>query len=154
MRPASSASGRSLLRRRGVLLSRALPALFLALALVVVVACTAATPQKRAAQALDTVAVSVDAGMKGAAAIYKEGRVYQDEKWVVSDPTAVLMSDAEWTKLADLHEKYRRAGKVAALAIEAAGPGLADPDLILKNVKAAADEVMAFIALVRGGGAQ
>ena len=143
---------RVLLSTRSVSRSRRGASLLVAAALLLTLsACVSATPQKRAAQALDTIATSVDAGMKAAAALYKEGRAYRDGAWIVVNPSAVYVTDAQWTKLAELHEKYRRAGKAAALAIEAAGPGLSDPDLFLRDVSALAAEVKEFIALLNVG---
>lgn len=132
----------------GRLLS-ALPALFLILAIS---ACVSATPQKRAAQALDTVETTVDIGMKTVASLYKEGRVYDPSGvWRVVSPDDVLVTDATWLKLADIHEKYRRAGKAAALAIRAAGPNLKDPEALLFDVQAAGGEVMALVTLIQQG---
>jgi hypothetical protein len=132
----------------GVLLSRAVLALFV----VALVGCVSATPQKRAAQALDTIATSVDVGMKTVASLYKEGRVYDPSGvWRIVSPEDVLVTDATWLKLADLHEKYRRAGKAAALAIRAAGPNLANPDALLLDVQAAASEVMSLVTLLQQG---
>lgn len=128
-----------------------------AVALVVVLAlssCVSATPQKRANQALDTVATAVEAGMQVAAALYKEGRVYDPAgKWVIVSPDDVLVTDAQWVKLADAHEKYRLTGKAAAITIKALGPDAHDISAILVDVNAAAKEVLDLIALFKRGGA-
>jgi len=128
-----------------------------ALALVVVLsltACVSATPQKRAYQALDTIATTVDGGMQVAAALYKEGRVYDPAgKWVIVSPADVLVTDAQWDKLAGIHEKYRLAGKAAAISIKALGPDAHDISAILSDVNAAATEVLALIELFKKGGA-
>lgn len=141
------------LPRRVSLLGGGRLAAALALFLVVLLsACVSATPQKRAAQALDTVATTVDVGMKTAASLYKEGRVYDPSGvWRVVSPDDVLVTDATWLKLADAHEKYRRAGKAAAIAIRAAGPNLKDPEALLFDVRAAGGEVMALITLLQQG---
>ena len=137
---------------RRVLLSRAASRSFSVLLLVALVACVSATPQKRAAQGLDTLQTSVDIGMKTAASLYKEGRVYDPAgAWRVVSPADVLVTDETWTKLATLHEKYRLAGKAAAIAIRAAGPNLKDPAAFLFDVQQAASEVMALVTLLQQG---
>lgn len=126
------------------------PAVLLVLALA---ACSSATPQKRAHQSLDTIATTVDVAMKTAAGLYAEGRAWDESArvWRVVAPSRVLVTQETWDKLAGIHEKYRVAGKAAAIAIRAAGPHLRDPEAFLLDVQAAASEVMALVTLLKMG---
>lgn len=130
---------------------RTLGGAFLALLIAILAACAPATIQKRAAQTLESIAIPVDGGMHAAAAWYKEGRLYNPENgvWTIVSPEDVLLTDQDWSELGAVHEKFRRAGKLAAIAIRATGPALGDREALLADVSAAAKEVLALIDLFR-----
>ena len=133
----------------GVRLSRRLTGLLLAFLIAGAAACAPATVQKREAQTLDSIYIVVDSAMKAAATFYKEGRVYDPQAgaWVVVSPDDVLLTDQQWADIGVVHEKYRRAGKVAALVIKNLGPTAGGQAALLADVRLAADEVVALINL-------
>lgn len=129
MSTASSASGRSLLHRRGALLSRALPALFLAVALV---GCKGVAPQTVCYIGTSAVVHSVDTGMSVAGDLYRAGR----------------MSDAQKARLVAAHDVYRPAAQAVVAGCKAVDTqGDAERQIALINE--AADRVIE--ALVRAG---
>lgn len=129
MNTASSASGRSLLHRRPVLLSRGLPVLFLALALV---GCQGVAPQTVCYIGTSAVVHSVDTGMSVAGDLYRAGKV----------------SDAQKAKLVAAHDVYRPAAQAVVAGCKAVDTqGDAEKQIALINE--AADRVIE--ALVKAG---
>lgn len=129
MNRASSASGRSLLRGRGVPLPRVALALFLALAAV---GCQGVPAQTVCYIGTSAVVHSVDTGMSVAGDLYRAGRI----------------SDAQKAKLVAAHDVYRPAAQAVVAGCKAVDTqGDAERQIALINE--AADRVIE--ALVKAG---
>ena len=90
--------------------------------------CVPASPAKRVAQALDSIATTVHAGMNTAGVLYREGKI----------------NDSQKAEILKRYAQYQEAMSVATHALRTLPPGT-EPIDILTNVQRAAEHLLVLI---------